>query len=140
MNDKFQAAIRLSGLSETTQALLIAVVDRGELSGTAVEIAAEAGISRRSFFRAVNVLVEHGLMLAVGDIGRGMSLRLSPDAEARVRALAVVCMSGEVPGAEYNQLTDVEAARRDRAVYCYRMGRGPRWAMELGERIAKGEA
>ena len=138
MDAKMQAAVQLAGLTDAESALLEAVWD-APAEGTALAIAEAAGIARRSFFRAVRSLQDRGLVNAVGVQGSGFRVVRSEDAEAKLKALAVAALNGEQAGAEYNALSDVEAARRDRARYCYAVGHGPKWAMELGRRMAEGE-
>ena len=139
MDAKMQAATQLAGLTDAESALLSLVWD-GPAEGTALAIAEAAGIARRSFFRAVRSLEDRRLVDAVGVQGSGFRVVRSDDAESRLKALAVAALNGEQAGAEYNALSDVEAARRDRARYCYAVGHGPKWAMRLGRELADGES
>ncbi len=138
MDAKMQAALELSGLSYAESALLEFVWDT-PAEGTALAIADSAEIARRSFFRAVRSLEARGLVKAVGVQGSGFRVVRSDDAESRLKALAVAALNGEQAGAEYTALSDVEAARRDRARYCYAVGHGPKWAMKLGREMAESD-
>ena len=131
-------------LTDTARALLTMVVERGDVSLTAAELAAWLAVSDRTVFRASVELDRAGLITRESARGRGGFLRLTPkpDIDTVLRRLCHgFGRSHEPPpGQEYTKLADEEAARRDRARYCHATGTGPRWARELGAAMARGEA
>lgn len=133
----------IAPMSDTARALLRMAM-HGDVHASVAELAERVGVGERHIKRAVAELVALGLCARDGRGGRGRvaALRANGDTERTLRALCHRLWREDEapPGAEYTPLRDVEAARRDRAIYCHAVGRGPRWARDLGAAIARGEA
>lgn len=143
MTDR-QTLIVHARMSGGARALISFVALHGAREMTAAEFAAWLAVSERTVHRAARELVALGLVTATATRGRGGCLRIEPkpDIDAvLLRLCQHIGREDEPPaGQEYTRLTDEDAARRDRARYCHATQTGPRWARELGARMARGEA
>jgi len=143
MTDR-QTIIAHAKMSGGARVLLTFVARHGMCALTAAEIAGWLVLCERTVHRAVRELDALGLVTATATRGRGGCLRIEikPDIDAVLRRLCQhIGREDEPPaGQEYTRLTDEDAARRDRARYCHATGTGPKWARDLGARMARGEA
>jgi hypothetical protein len=122
-------------MAESTRDL-VRLLARGRFVGTVAELAERIGASRRTAFRAVaealrlNLVEENAVK---GCCGR-VEIALLSDHEERLKRLCrgLGRESEAAPGHEYTTLVDLDAATRDRAVFCFKTGRGPKWLQDLG--------
>ena len=113
-------------MSESARDVPRAVLDAGELSVPALQLAADLGITDRTVFRALNELEQAFLITRESGGGRGKPsrIRAKPDTESRLRLLCQsIGRERETPGAEYTPLQDEAVARASRVVYCRATGR-----------------
>jgi len=142
MTDR-QTLIEHARMSRGARALLSFVARHGVCALTAAEFSERLAVSERTIHRAMRELDALGLVTTGVTRGRGGYLRieLKPDIDAvLLRLCRHIGREDEPPaGQEYTRLTDEETARRDRARYCHATQTGPKWARELGARMARGD-
>lgn len=143
MTDR-QTLIAYARMSGGARALLAFLVRHGACAMTAAEFGAWLAVSERTIHRAVRELTAFEVVTATATRGRGGCLRIQPkpDIDAVLRRLCQHIGREDEPqaGQEYTRLADEDAVRRDRARYCHATQTGPKWARELGARMARGEA
>lgn len=118
------------------RAVLRMVLDAGgALTVSPGFIAERFGVTERTVFRALAELEIWGMITRRGPKGRTQTITVGTDIDDKLRAL---CQCRPPTGGEYVALADPDKARDDRARYCFAVGRGPRWAMERGAKLARG--
>ena len=117
-------------------------------------LAREAGTSVRTVIRALDALEAAGMLVREGGQGRVALLRTCDNSSTTTEEVTQVPRrpgdcddlfsdeelgedAEERPGCEYIRPKDPEAAADALARWCYAVGRGPRWALERGQRLAR---
>ena len=128
-------------MPEPARAILRTVVEfNGKITMSAPTLAMLAGVTDRTVFRALKFLRRAGLVTQSGQVGRVQTIASTHDTDAILRRMCQgLGREGEPPpGQEYTPLADPDKARDDRARYCHAVGRGPKWALERGAKLARG--